>query len=204
MPQFPSWKQQMAAWTDAAQLCQAQLSDAVSDLGARGRDVTRDIPARAIELAEQTRGRCEQIPRSIVDGIRRRINVLGLATKQDVEAQSKLGRNRVSYVLKRFLEEQRAHEEELLESLRSELREELETFAAAIDDNLFTIDKLPPVASTGVEADLDELLDADDDDDVDIELVAYDELLGEGEGDGDGDEFELTEDDRRLLDASDG
>ena len=35
MPQFPTWKLEVAAWTDAAQLRQAQLSQAVSDLEMR-------------------------------------------------------------------------------------------------------------------------------------------------------------------------
>src|SRR5205823_668518 len=71
-------------------------------------------------------------------------NVLDLATRDDVAVQSKLGRNRVSFVLKEFLETQRDHDEALLESLRSELREELQSFAAVVEDNLFAIDEQPP------------------------------------------------------------
>ena len=95
--------------------------------------------------------------------IRRRINVLDLATRQDVETQTRVARTRVSYLLKDFLEEQRVRERRLLESLRSELHEELRSFAAAIDDDLFTVDDKPagvPKPGTGFD-----FLDDDDDDD---------------------------------------
>jgi hypothetical protein len=134
MPEFPPWKRQMAAWTDAAQLRRSQLRQVVSELAARASNTVSSIPASAVELAERARSRGEQFPREIVDEVSRRVNVLHLATKHDVELQSRLGRNRVSVVLNEFLESQRGREEALVESLRSELREELETFAAAIDE----------------------------------------------------------------------
>ena len=143
MPEFPPWKRQMAAWTDAAQLRQSQLRQVVSELAARAGNTVSSIPASAGELAERARSRGEQFPRAMVDELSRRVNVLHLATKHDVELQSRLGRNRVSFVLSEFLEAQRGHEEALVESLRSELREELQSFAAAIDDNLFAIDEQP-------------------------------------------------------------
>ena len=87
----------------------------------------------------------------MVAELSRRVNVLHLATKHDVELQSRLGRNRVSFVLSEFLEAQRDHEEALVESLRSEFREELQTFAAAVDDNLFAVEQR---SSTDDEIDL--------------------------------------------------
>jgi len=176
MPQFPTWERQMAAWMDATQMRQAQLRDAVSDLVARAREATSTIPAGALGLARQTRTRIEQFPGAVAGELHRRVNLLGLATRQDVETQSRLGRNRVSFVLQEFLEAQRGHERELLESLRSELREELQSFAAAVDDNLFAVDDttmtMDLMAPRRSPADRDYLMDDDDEDDVD--LVGYD------------------------------
>jgi hypothetical protein len=168
----------MAALTDAAQRRQSQVRQAASDLATRGRGTTGEISARAVDLAGRTRSRCEQVPRAVVDELRRRMNVLDLATKQDVEAQTKLARSRVSFVLKEFLEAQRGHDAALLESLRAELREELASFAAAIDDDLFAIDDLqPPSTEPGAPrrptTDLDDL---EDDEDDDIDLVALEDL----------------------------
>jgi hypothetical protein len=127
MPQFPPLKEQLESWTDAAS----------------------SIPASFADLAGRTRSRLEQLPRAMVDELRRRVNVLDLATKHDVEAQSKLGRSRVSFVLKEFLEAQRVHDEALVKSLRSELQEELQCFAAAIDDDLFATDAPPKASDRG-------------------------------------------------------
>jgi hypothetical protein len=176
MPQFPSWERQMAAWMDASQMRQAQLRDAVSDLVSRARDATNAMPAGAVELAQRARTRVEQLPGAVLGELRRRVNVLDLATRQDVEAQSRLGRNRVSFVLQEFLEAQRGHEQELVVSLRSELREELASFAAAVDDNLFALDEPSGGTDPGLRrraaGDLDYLTDDDEDDDLD--LVGYD------------------------------
>jgi hypothetical protein len=133
----------MAAWTDAAQLRQSRLRQVVSELAARASNTVSSIPASAVELAERARSRGEQVPRAMIGELSRRVNVLHLATKHDVELQSRLGRNRVSFVLTEFLEAQSGHEEALVESLRSELREELQSFAAAVDDKLFAIDEQP-------------------------------------------------------------
>jgi hypothetical protein len=189
----------MAALTDAAQLRQSQVRQAVSDFATRGKETTGEISARAVDLAGRTRNRCEQVPRAVVGELRRRMNVLDLATKQDVEAQTKLARSRVSFVLKEFLEAQRGHDVALLESLRAELREELASFAAAIDDDLFAIDDLqPPATEPGARsrhADLDDLEDDDDEDDDEIDLVALDEVDLSADG--------MTVHDS-LLDATDG
>jgi hypothetical protein len=177
MPQFPWWERQMAGWMDAGQIRQAQVHDAVSDLVTRAREATSAIPAGAVDLAQQARTRIEQMPGAVVGELRRHANLLDLATRHDVEAQSRLGRNRVSFVLQEFLEAQRGHEQELLQSLRSELREELASFAAAVDDNLFALDVQPGAIDPGsgrrAVGDLDYLMDDEDEDD-DLDLVGYD------------------------------
>lgn len=175
MPQFPGWKQPLGAVTDAVQLRQSQVRQALSDLATRGRDTSSDISARAVDIADRTRYRIEEIPRAAVDELRRRINVLELATKRDVEVQSKLGRNRVSLVVKEFLEAQRQHDEHLLELLRAELREQLQSFAAALDDDVIALDA-EPKATRRAHDGLDDFDDNDDDDDDDeINLVSYDD-----------------------------
>ena len=143
MGKIPVWKRPVVDWPDAVRLRGSQLGQAVSDIRAGAGLATRTLPARAVEIAEQTRSRCEQLPAAVLGELRRRLNVLDLATKQDVAAQSKLGRNRVSLVLKEFLEAQRAHDEELAESLRVEMREELVAIVAALDDDLTAIDAQP-------------------------------------------------------------
>jgi hypothetical protein len=173
MPQFPQWKRQLAAWTDAAAVRRAQVGAAVSDFATRAEHVTGAIPAGVVEVAERTRDGIGQIPRTIADEVRRRVNVLDLATKRDVEVQSKLGRSRVSFVLKEFLEAQRVHDEELLQSLRAEIQEELQCFAAAIDDDLFA-PLAPAHANDEDDADGDE--DGNGDDVGDLDLVDYREI----------------------------
>lgn len=144
MGKIPVWKRPGVDWPDAVRLRRSQLGQAVADIRGGAGLATRTLPARAVEIAEQTRTRCEQLPAAVLGGLRRRLNVLDLATKQDVVAQSKLGRTRVSLVLKEFLEAQRAHDDALIESLRLEMREELEALVAALDDDLAAIDAQPP------------------------------------------------------------
>ena len=187
MPQFP-FGNQTAAVTAAVQLRQSQVREAASDLAGRTRDATGGIASKAVELAGWGRGVIELLPRAAFAEIRRRINLLELATREDVEAQSKLGRSRVSFVLKEFLETQRSHDEELLQAVRTELREELQSFAAAIDDDLLTVDDPLPSKEHGaarrLRADFD-YLDDDDDDDELLDLA----------------DDEMTD---SLLDATDG
>ncbi len=198
MSQFLAWDRQLAAWTNAAQLRRSQLREAASGLAARGEEATSEFRARAAEYAERTRSRCEEVPRAMVDELRRRVNVLDLATKRDVEAQSKLGRKRLSAVVKEFRESQRGHDQELLGLLRAELREELETFAAAIADDLFAMDD-PPKRPGELQRPSDGF-DDDIGDDDEIDLVSYEMAFSEN------DEIDLTVDGiamRSLLDAPD-
>jgi hypothetical protein len=138
MREFPAWNRPGVEWPDVVR--PTQLRRLASDVGAGGGAVMRAIPSRAVGLAQLARSRCVRLPGAIVDELRRRVNPLELATKQDVEVQSKLGRNRVSFVLNEFLEGQRSHDEELLALIRAELREELESFAAALNDDVLAID----------------------------------------------------------------
>ena len=63
MPQFPQWKQQLAAWTDAASVRRAQLSEAVSELTTAPK-VTGAIPAGVVEVVGRTRRRIADSGRS--------------------------------------------------------------------------------------------------------------------------------------------
>ena len=128
MAHLPAWDRQLAAWTRAAQSGPSQLREAMAGLATLGETTTRELRERAAARAERTRNRCEEIPRAMAAELRRRINVLDLATRTDVEQQLKI-------------------DEGLLESFRAELRETLESFATAIADDLFGIDQLP--ASSG-------------------------------------------------------
>jgi hypothetical protein len=169
MPQFPAWNLPVAFWTDAAQV---------------RRDEIRQL---VVDLAERTRRNWDELSRALTDELRKRVNVLDLATRHDIDVSGKLARSRVSFVLKEFLETQRAHDAALLESikvgLREELRDELQVFAAAIDDDLFARGGRSSALETGARrrpsSDLDYLLDEDDDDDDDedddeMNLVDYD------------------------------
>ena len=127
MRAFAAWKRPVVDWSDVVQLRPPKVRDAVADIGASAGAAVR----------------------AIVDELRRRVNPLDLATKRDVETQSRLGRNRVSFVLKEFLEEQRSHDEALLASLRAELREELQSFAAALGDDLLVDDAPAPPIEPG-------------------------------------------------------
>jgi hypothetical protein len=133
MPQFPQWKPQLAAWTEATRRRQSQVGEAFGDLAARGRQTTGDFTERATDLAGATRDRVLQLPTSVVGHVRTRLNLLGLATRDDLEEQSRLGRNRVAYVINEFLEAQREHDQELRDSLRAQFHEEL--LSLRLDDD---------------------------------------------------------------------
>jgi flagellar biosynthesis regulator FlaF len=120
MPEWPEW----------------HVREAVGDLAERGRLATAEVPARAGDLAERARRSLAGRARAVVGRFRRSMNMLDLATKDDLETQSRLGRDRVSFVLKEFLDAQREHDAQL----RSELREEMQHLAIAIGDTMLAID----------------------------------------------------------------
>ena len=171
MVQVPDWKRPVVALTDAAQLRQSQARDAVSG------------------LVEQARVRVVQLPRAVLDETRKRLGGFELATKHDLEIESRLARNRMSFLLKEFLEAQRGHDTELRESLRTELREELQSFASAVEDGVFTSDGAAPpaAASSSRRPPTRDYLDDDDGDLDDLgeleDLAEIDEVsLDEYEG----------------------
>jgi len=134
----------------------------------------KQVPSATAEAFERTRTQVGRAPRFVVDEIRRRINLLDLATRHDVAAQSKLARNRVSHVLNEFLEEQRARDDELRETLRAEQREELQSFVAAIADGILAMDSTRP-APPARDADLDDLLLYEEEDD-EIDFTSLDDV----------------------------
>ncbi len=148
MPQLPDLKQQVATWTEAAQ-------SFVSDVAARGR----------------------RVPENVLDEFRKRVNVLGLATREDVEVQSRIARKRVAVVLKEFTDAQRTHDEQLIEMIRAELREELQGLIAALDDEMLVDEPLDALETMEIARrrrswsdleDLEDLEDLDEPDDLDI------------------------------------
>jgi hypothetical protein len=171
--QFLPWKEQVAAWTNAARLRESQVRKLIS------------------ELTERTRTRCEQLPGEFVEEIRRRVNILDLATRGDVETVSKLGRSRVSFVLKEFLEAQEGRDAALLTSVRSEIREQLESFAAVIDDDLFAT--VPPPAPAHRPKQPPAEMDFLDDEDEEDDLVDYYGMRLPDEDEDDEDEFDLAD-----------
>jgi hypothetical protein len=148
VPQFPDWRQQVATWTEAAQ-------SFASDVAARGR----------------------RVPESVLEQLRKRVNVLGLATKNDVELQSRIARKRVSVALKEFTEAQRSHDQQLVEMLRAELHEEFQGLIQALDDEILVDEALDPLESMETArrrrswSDLDDLDDPDD-----LDLLALEAL----------------------------
>ena len=186
MPQFPQWKQQLAAWTEATRRRQFQVGEVLGDLAARGRQTTGDATERATGIASSTRDRVVQLPTTIIEQVRTRLNLLGLATRADVEEQSRLGRNRVAYVINEFLEEQREHDQELRDSLRTQFHEELLSLRLEDDEKDDVIVLEPDIAldiprTRNVRHDeFDDLEDDDldlDDDDEEFDLFDDDYVL---------------------------
>ena len=181
MPQLPDVKQQVkgqvAAWTDAAQSGPTQVLHALSDLAERSLQAGGDVSLTLVEFAGQARMRLATLPSTLGDDIRRFFNPLGLATRGDIELQSRRQRNRVSAVLKEFLEAQRGRDEALRDSLLGELREQLQSFASAIDDDDFDFDfenslsALKPRRAPTEPADFEYL------DDDELELGSYQEII---------------------------
>jgi hypothetical protein len=167
----------MAAVTDAVQQRQAQVRAVISDLTERGRAATDELTERVTSFAEDVRGRVEAVPAALRDELRRRLNVLDLPSKTDLQVQSQLGRSRVSTVLKEFLAEQREHEAELLETLRNEFRDELQSLTAAIQDDMLTMETpARPDPADALAALLDEMEEEDD-----LDLVSLDDIEATGD-----------------------
>jgi hypothetical protein len=164
MPQVPDWKRPLAALRNDAEQIPSRVLTVLNSLAERGRvAVGRECPPASLIAVE--------------------LPAEELATKQDLETQSRLARDRVSLLLKGFLETQRTRDEEFRETIRTELREELESFASAIGDGAFsaTTKMTTPASSILDDDDLetyDEILFADDEFDVaEGEIVARNSRL---------------------------
>jgi hypothetical protein len=170
--QSSDWRQQIAASIEAARVRHAEVVKALTDLVERGRELGNDASAGAQESLAQVRARLEALPKAIVDDARARLNFLALATRHDVEVESRRSRKRLANALQELLDAERARDDRLLEALVSSMREQLETFASAFEDDAFVDPSMAagrPSART--RSYLDELDDPDDD-----ELRALDEL----------------------------
>jgi hypothetical protein len=156
--QLPEWRQQVAAWADAAQTAGAQFRQFASDLNTLGRQ-------SAIDLTSKTVGVVWAVPAEVL----RRLNVFELATRHDVEETD----SRMTDLLEEIAVAQRGEHLALVESLRAELLEELHSLAAAIGDDLFAPEPAaPPARPPILDLDDDEL----DDEEREIDLVSLEEL----------------------------
>jgi hypothetical protein len=170
--QSSDWRQQIAASIDAARMRHSEVVRALTDLVERGRELGNDASAGAQESLGQFRARLEALPKAIVDDARERLNFLALATRHDVEVESRRNRKRLVNALNELREAERARDDRLLETLVASMREQLESFATALDDDAF-VETSPPLdrRSMRTREYLDELDDPDDE-----ELLALDEL----------------------------
>ena len=170
--QSSDWRQQIAASIEAARGRHAEVVKALTDLVERGRELGTDASAGAQESLAQVRARLEALPKAIVDDARARLNFLALATRHDVEVESRRNRKRLANAMQELLDAERARDDRLLEALVSTMREQLETFASALDDDAFVDPSMSPSRpSMRTRSYLDELDDPDDE-----ELRALDEL----------------------------
>jgi hypothetical protein len=99
----------------------------------------------------------------VATDLRKRLNFLGLASKDDAELQGRLVRKRVTIALDRFSEAQGTRDESLIESVREELRRSIEALIAALDDDLYADEEMP--------RSLDEIAEPDE-----LDLIALEDL----------------------------
>jgi hypothetical protein len=167
------WRQEIGAAVEAARIRHAEIVRALTDLVERGRELGNEASAGAQEGLAHVRARLEALPKEIVDDARERLNFLALATRHDVELESRRNRKRLANALNDLLEAERARDERLRESLVSTMREQLESFASVLSDEAFLdaslpLDRRSPMSTQSY---LDELDDPDEE-----ELRALDEL----------------------------
>jgi hypothetical protein len=167
------WRQEIAAAVEAARVRHADIVRAISELVERGREFGNEASIGAQESLAQVRARLEALPKEIVDDAREKLNFLALATRHDVEIESRRNRKRLTTALNDLLEAERARDERLREALLSTVREQLESFASALDDDAFLdasmqLDHRSPKSTRSY---LDELDEPDEE-----ELLALDEL----------------------------
>jgi hypothetical protein len=164
--QSSEWRQQIAASIEAARVHHAEVVRALTDLVERGRELGDEASTGAQETLAQVRARLEVLPRQIVDDARERLNFLALATRHDVELESRRNRKRLATALNEILEAERLRDDRLKEAVVASVREQLESFASALNDDAFLDTALVPDgrSATRTRAYLDELDDPDEDD----------------------------------------
>lgn len=146
MLHVPDWKRPIDILRADAEQLRTRLDEFISDLTDRGRNAANGVTARFRGNDEPALALVYEQP--IADGAE-------VITRQEFEAQSRLARDRMSLLLKGFLDTQRARDEDLRETIRIELREELQTFMSAVDDGAF-------VATTATTPKIETFLDEDE------------------------------------------
>jgi hypothetical protein len=139
MLQVPDWKRPIDILRADAEQLRTRLDEFITELTDRGRDAANGMTARIRGNRDPALALVYKQP--IADGAE-------VITRHDFEAQSRLARDRMSLLLKGFLETQRARDEGLRETIRSELREELQTFMSAVDDGAFAAATVTPQIET--------------------------------------------------------
>jgi hypothetical protein len=131
------------------------------------------------EVVDNVRTRVEVLPTfpgTVIDELRRHLNMSELATKDDVEYESRMAGKRMALLMESFVAEQRARDDALLESVRNEIREELNGYSDAAKDgagvDFGAADRLDYYDEEADELDLEELANFDDLDDEDDETFA--------------------------------
>src|SRR3954465_11552247 len=104
MPQFPDLRQQVRAWTEAAATRSVELRDAI------------------VDSVDRTRQRVEEFPELAIGELRQRLNVLDLATRDDLEYELRSERARDAAMLNDFLVAQRQRDEQFGARLWAEMR----------------------------------------------------------------------------------
>jgi hypothetical protein len=152
MLHVPDWKRPIDILrTDAEQL-RTRLDELINELTDRGRDAANGVTARIPRIRGTSEPALALVyEQPTADGAE-------VITRQEFEAQSRLARDRMSLLLKGFLDTQRARDEDMREIIRAELREELQTFMSAVDDGAFAA----TTAAPKVETFLDEEDDVDE------------------------------------------
>jgi len=100
----------------------------------------------------------------------RRQLTLDLATRHDIEVQGRITRKTVAHTLNQFIDRQVDRDEKLIEAVKGEIRELLESVIAALDDDLYD----EPVEAALVD-------DEPSGDESGIDLVSLDDIDFEGE-----------------------
>jgi hypothetical protein len=146
----PEWKRPIDILRADVEQLRARLDQLIVELTGRGRIAATGVTAR-MRTSEEPPMLTLVTEQPIIDSNE-------MVTRRDFEAQSRLARDRMSLLLKGFLETQKARDEDFRETIRTELREELQSFISALDDGAFSITTASPKIETFLEQgdDIDE------------------------------------------------